>query len=294
MQDFQGHRVDLDPQPGGTQGLQYVHHRLLPAGCCGAGHPAADSVGCACAERQRLCESLAAQVRQTVPCGYLPGRQGLPAAYSGCSSLASCFCLQQDAPTTATWPRNLLVTGWSGCPASRLISCLQLLALVVFGIAYPTILDYVVFLFDCRWTNMSQGLLPMHIYFTDQSELMAQAAHLTNTAAVCSLHCCGPTCFFGCLQAAPPCRTLRICCLVQSLSSCWLVWFCSWWVVELGCMSHAACVCQHCADRLAASAMLCARQSANCCRRRVLAGLAGCGFHMRLESPEQESPGQFG
>lgn len=71
------------------------------------------------------------------------------------------------------------------CFYSMLISCLQLLALVVFGIAYPIILDYVAFLFDCHWTNISQGLPPTHIYFTDQSELMAQAAYLTNTAAVC-------------------------------------------------------------------------------------------------------------
>lgn len=62
-----------------------------------------------------------------------------------------------------------------GCPSCRLISALQLLALVVFCIAYPTVLDYVAFLFDCQWTNISNGHPPYHILFTDHSKAVGQA-----------------------------------------------------------------------------------------------------------------------
>jgi hypothetical protein len=47
---------------------------------------------------------------------------------------------------------------------------LQLTALVVFCIAWPVIMDYMVFLFDCHWTLIAQGQVPTHVYFTQQSE----------------------------------------------------------------------------------------------------------------------------
>jgi hypothetical protein len=47
---------------------------------------------------------------------------------------------------------------------------MQLAALVVFCIAWPVIMDYMVFLFDCHWTFIAQGQVPTHVYFTQQSE----------------------------------------------------------------------------------------------------------------------------
>lgn len=53
--------------------------------------------------------------------------------------------------------------------ACRLIGTLRLVALVVFCVAFPTVLDISSFLVDCRWTYMSQGLPVTHVHFTEQS-----------------------------------------------------------------------------------------------------------------------------
>lgn len=58
---------------------------------------------------------------------------------------------------------------WGVC-LCRLIGLLQLVALVAFCIAWPVILDYAVFLFDCSWTNIGAGHPATHVYFTEQSE----------------------------------------------------------------------------------------------------------------------------
>lgn len=74
----------------------------------------------------------------------------------------------------------ILVTAWialvlKGDDASniwvkRLISVLRLLAMGLFAIFWVTFLDYTVFLFDCQWTNLAQGLPVNHIFFRTQSE----------------------------------------------------------------------------------------------------------------------------
>lgn len=55
------------------------------------------------------------------------------------------------------------------CPC-RLMGLLQLTALVVFCIAWPVIMNYMVFLFDCHWNFIAQGQVPTHVYFTEHSE----------------------------------------------------------------------------------------------------------------------------
>lgn len=55
----------------------------------------------------------------------------------------------------------------------RLIGLLQLMALVIFCIAWPTLLDYTVFMFDCKWSNIEAGLPAVHVYFTEQSKCHA-------------------------------------------------------------------------------------------------------------------------
>ena len=52
----------------------------------------------------------------------------------------------------------------------RLIGLLQFLALVIFCVAWPTALDYMVFNLDCNWSNINLGLPATHMYFTDQSK----------------------------------------------------------------------------------------------------------------------------
>lgn len=54
-------------------------------------------------------------------------------------------------------------------PTRRLVGLLQLLALVMFCIAWPVIMDFMVFLFDCKWSNLSRGWPATHVYFTEQS-----------------------------------------------------------------------------------------------------------------------------
>lgn len=53
----------------------------------------------------------------------------------------------------------------------RLISALQLFAMVIYSIMWPAVLDYLVFLFDCRWSNLPQGRPPYHVSFADHSKL---------------------------------------------------------------------------------------------------------------------------
>ncbi|WIA20262.1 hypothetical protein OEZ85_006097 [Tetradesmus obliquus] len=52
----------------------------------------------------------------------------------------------------------------------RLIGLLQLLALLVFGVMWPAVLDYCVFLLDCSWSDLAAGKAPHHITFAEQSK----------------------------------------------------------------------------------------------------------------------------
>jgi hypothetical protein len=52
-----------------------------------------------------------------------------------------------------------------------LIGVLQLAALLIFVVAWPVVVDYLVFLFDCNWTNIAAGSAPTHVFFTDHSKL---------------------------------------------------------------------------------------------------------------------------
>lgn len=53
-----------------------------------------------------------------------------------------------------------------GC---RLESILQLMAWVIFAL-WPAMLDYFVFLFNCKWTNLASGGKVMHMFFADQGK----------------------------------------------------------------------------------------------------------------------------
>lgn len=64
----------------------------------------------------------------------------------------------------------------------RLIGLLQLVALVVFCIAWPTVLGYTVFLYNCDWSNIQEGLPAVHVYFTEQSECSAVGPQQQTTA----------------------------------------------------------------------------------------------------------------
>jgi hypothetical protein len=66
----------------------------------------------------------------------------------------------------------------------RLIGLLQLLALLVFGVMWPAVLDYCVFLLDCSWGDVAAGKAPHHMVFVEQSELaVLQATCAANRAA---------------------------------------------------------------------------------------------------------------
>jgi hypothetical protein len=44
------------------------------------------------------------------------------------------------------------------------------LALLVFGVMWPAVLDYCVFLLDCSWSDLAAGKAPHHMVFAAQSE----------------------------------------------------------------------------------------------------------------------------
>lgn len=51
----------------------------------------------------------------------------------------------------------------------RLISTLQVVAMVVYCVFWPAIMDYFAFMFNCQWKAVAHGRAPMHVFFTDQS-----------------------------------------------------------------------------------------------------------------------------
>lgn len=65
---------------------------------------------------------------------------------------------------------NLLLPGCLFFCCFRLIGLLQLLALLVFGVVWPAVLDYCVFLLDCSWSDLAAGKAPHHITFAEQSK----------------------------------------------------------------------------------------------------------------------------
>jgi hypothetical protein len=194
--------------------------------------------------------------------------------------LRSVLAAEAVQPVCTSLNAAVLVIGCSsawcpgGCPSScacllphccRLIGLLQLLALLVFGVMWPAVLDYCVFLLDCSWSDLAAGKAPHHMVFAAQSEhamlLEELAADIAGAYSVSSLQwwqqcasqkllgnaaaawtrawrqrCCycirRSQCVAALLlvpvQAALQCRTWHICSLQQPCASCWLAWCCSW------------------------------------------------------------------
>jgi hypothetical protein len=75
---------------------------------------------------------------------------------------------------------NLLATVWvavvlkgsdsSSAWLNRMIRGLQLFAMVIYTMFWPAILDYCIFLWDCRWSDLAAGTTPTHIFFPEHSK----------------------------------------------------------------------------------------------------------------------------
>lgn len=56
----------------------------------------------------------------------------------------------------------------------RLITLRQSCAVILYGIMWPSVLDYCAALRDCSWSDLSKGAVPHHVFFKEQSKPQQQ------------------------------------------------------------------------------------------------------------------------
>ncbi|KAI8467685.1 MAG: hypothetical protein J3K34DRAFT_523567 [Monoraphidium minutum] len=70
--------------------------------------------------------------------------------------------------------------GW----LSRLVQFMQLLAMVMYSVAWVSILDFLVFMFDCQWNHVAVPSSVSHIYFQRSCMAMPHLAHMAFAVVV--------------------------------------------------------------------------------------------------------------
>eukprot|EP00877_Chromochloris_zofingiensis_P013209 jgi/Chrzof1/8141/UNPLg00188.t1 len=91
----------------------------------------------------------------------------------------------------------------SGAWLKRLVSCLQVVAFLIYGIFWVPIMDYIAFLFTCNWAEVATN--PYHMYYKDHSCLaMPHLAHMCFAVIVLATHAAVTLCLVCAVPVQSP------------------------------------------------------------------------------------------
>lgn len=148
--------------------------------------------------------------------------------------MLACWCLRRVRSSSAAALQTALVHLWPAdhyqlscsCVFIRLVTALQLIALVIYKIIWIAILDYLVLMFNCRWPDLSTSTTVLHVQFTETSK---------TTFGLCLMIM---RFFVG------SCLSMHICLRI-------LLFRCPWQCLKYTCCS--------CSDRLSCKLQICSR-----------------------------------